>query len=266
MLATSEIESYREDGLVIPRDFRLSETELDCLHDAVDSVIRANPDTPTDFLFNVHLDRLPPLRLVGQSAFTSLVTRHEILDMVEQLIGPDIINWATHLFCKQATTGREVPWHQDAQYWPIRPLRTCTVWVAIDRTTQANGALRYIPGSHKAGIYSHRTDNSPDLTLHQVIDDPKFEEDKARYAELEPGQISLHDVHLLHGSDANPSGERRAGFAIRYMPSTSVLRRDLDMSQISKLDWTQIPLSLVRGRNRHADNDLEIGHRSGSVG
>ncbi len=140
------------------------------------------------------------------------------------------------------------------------------MWVAIDRTTRANGALRYIPGSHKVGIYSHSTDNSPDLTLHQVIDDPRFEEDKARYAELEPGQISLHDVHLLHGSAANQSGDRRAGFAIRYMPSTSVLRRDLDMSRISKLDWTQIPLLLVRGQNRHADNDLEIGHRSGSVG
>ncbi|MDP7192114.1 MAG: phytanoyl-CoA dioxygenase family protein [Arenicellales bacterium] len=266
MLTTSEIESYREDGLVIPRNFRLSETELECLRGAVDSVISTNPDTPTDFLFNVHLDQAPPLRLVGHSAFSTLATDDKILDMVEQLIGPDIINWATHLFCKQATTGRAVPWHQDGQYWPIRPLRTCTAWVAIDRTTRANGALRYIPGSHKAGIYSHRTDNSPDLTLHQVIDDPRFEEDKARYAELEPGQISLHDVHLLHGSAANQSGDRRAGFAIRYMPSTSVLRRDLDMSPISKLDWTQIPLLLVRGQNRHADNDLEIGHRSGSVG
>ncbi|MEC8889791.1 MAG: hypothetical protein VYD76_10590, partial [Pseudomonadota bacterium] len=59
---------------------------------------------------------------------------------------------------------------------------------------------------------------------------------------------------------------RRAGFSIRYMPSTSVLRRDLDMSGISKLDWAQIPLTLVRGQNRHAGNDLEIGHRSGTAG
>jgi ectoine hydroxylase-related dioxygenase (phytanoyl-CoA dioxygenase family) len=92
-----------------------------------------------------------------------------------------------------------------------------------------------------------------------------FEEEKARYVELEPGQISLHDVHLLHGSEANQSSDRRAGFVIRYMPSTAVLRRDLDMSEVSKLDWTEMPLLLVRGQNRQADNDLEIGHRSGSV-
>ena len=266
MLTTSEIERYHEEGLIIPHGFRLSAHELKCLRDVVDSVTTNNPDTPTDFLFNVHLDRALPLQLVGHRAFGTLVTHNKILDMVEQLIGPDIINWATHLFCKQATTGRAVPWHQDGQYWPIRPLRTCTVWVAIDQTTQANGALRYIPGSHKVGIYSHRTDNSPNLALHQVIDDPRFEENKARYVELEPGQISLHDVHLLHGSAENQSGDRRAGFAIRYMPSTSVLRRDLDMTQVSKLDWTQIPLTLVRGRNRHPGNDLEIGHRSSSVG
>ena len=168
MLTASEIASYHEEGLIIPRDFQLSATELEGLRDALDRVTRDNPDTPADFLFNVHLDQAPPLRLVGHSAFSTLATDDKILDMVEQLIGPDIINWATHLFCKQATTGRAVPWHQDGQYWPIRPLRTCTAWVAIDRTTRANGALRYIPGSHKVGIYSHRTDNSPDLTLHQV--------------------------------------------------------------------------------------------------
>ena len=65
MLTTSEIESYSEDGLVIPRNFRLSETELECLRGAVDSVISTNPDTPPDFLFNVHLDQASPLRLVG---------------------------------------------------------------------------------------------------------------------------------------------------------------------------------------------------------
>lgn len=266
MLSASEISSYREDGLVIPRDFQLSPEEVEDLRNAVNSVVVANPDTPTDFLLNVHLDRLPPLRLTGHDAFGTLVTDDRILDMVEQLIGPDIIVWATHLFCKQATSGREVPWHQDGHYWPIRPLRTCTVWVAIDKTTRANGALRYIPGSHKTETFSHRTDNSPHLTLNQVIDDPKFDEAKARHVELEPGQISLHDVHLLHGSAANLSGDRRAGFAMRYMPSTSVLRRDLDMSKTSQLDWTEIPLSLVRGTNRHPENDLVIGHRRSSAG
>ena len=65
MLTASEIASYHEEGLIIPRDFQLSATELEGLRDALDRVTRDNPDTPTDFLFNVHLDQAPPLRLVG---------------------------------------------------------------------------------------------------------------------------------------------------------------------------------------------------------
>ena len=116
MLTTSEIELYHEKGLIIPRDFRLPATEVECLRSAVDSVATNNPDTPTDFLFNVHLDQAPPLRLVGHSAFSTLVTDDKILDMVEQLIGPDIINWATHLFASRR--------QQDVLYRGIRTAST----------------------------------------------------------------------------------------------------------------------------------------------
>ena len=53
------------------------------------------------------------------------------------------------LFAKPAGTGRKVPWHQDGEYWPLKPLSTCTVWIAIDDSHQDNGCLNVIPGSHK---------------------------------------------------------------------------------------------------------------------
>lgn len=50
-------------------------------------------------------------------------TRHpDILDVVEQIIGPDIIMWGSQVFSKPAGDGMEIPWHQDGQYWPRRPL------------------------------------------------------------------------------------------------------------------------------------------------
>jgi len=259
MLTDAEIATYHQDGLVIPDGFRLSDSQVEGLRDAVDRVVAANPDTPSDGLINVHLDKAPPFGLNGDAAFSDLVHDPGLLDMVEQLIGPDIILWTTHLFCKEAAKGREVPWHQDGHYWPIRPLATCTAWVALDRTGVDNGALRYIPGSHKVGHYSHRTDLDPGLALHQVIDDQRFDESTARYVELEPGQLSLHDVHLMHGSASNTSGRRRAGLAIRYMPATSVFHRDLDMSATSRLDWKTIPIELMRGENRRPENDLAAG-------
>lgn len=95
----------------------------------------------------------------------------------------------------------------------------------------------------------------------RVVDDPKFDGSTARYVKMRPGQASLHDVHLPHGSAATVSGRRRAGLAIRYMPATSVFRRDMDLSGTSRQDWTTIPISLMRGENRAWENDLRVGRQ-----
>ena len=41
----------------------------------------------------------------------------------------------------------------------------------------------------------------------------------AKTIELQPGEMSLHHVRLIHGSAPNPSPRRRIGFAIRYIPT-----------------------------------------------
>ena len=87
----------------------------------------------------------------------------------------------------------------------------------------------------------------------------QFDENTAQYIELQPSQVSLHDIGVLHGSAANTSGRRRTGLALRYMPSTAWFRRDASVEN-SKLDWTLLPLQLVRGVNRNELNDLRGGH------
>ena len=87
----------------------------------------------------------------------------------------------------------------------------------------------------------------------------QFDENTAQYIELQPGQMSLHDIGVLHGSGPNTSGRRRTGLALRYLPSTAWFRRDASVEN-SKLDWTLLPLQLVRGVNRNELNDLRVGH------
>ena len=260
MLTQGEITTYERDGLVIPAGFRIAPQRLEQLRERVTAVVEANPDIDSDRLINVHLRGAAPFGVRGDEVFFELARDAAILDMVDQIIGPDLILWSTHLFCKPASRGREVPWHQDGHYWPIRPLATCTVWVALDDVSVENGALRYLPGSHRRGDYRHHEDLRPNVTLKQAVDPDQFDEADARYVELEAGQVSLHDVHLVHGSAANTSGRRRAGLAMRYMPTTSHFRRDLNRKE-SMLDWTEMPISLVRGSNRHEGNDLSAGHR-----
>lgn len=259
MLSAGEIDRYHRDGYVIARGFQLTPHECARLQADLETVLQQNSDIPSDRLINVHLEGKPPYGAIGASGFEQLARDPRIVDMVEQLIGPDLILWLTHLFCKPAAIGREVPWHQDGQYWPIQPAATCTVWVALDTVDQDNGAMRIIPGSHQRGSFRHTTDLSDALTLNQVADTSQFDENTAQYIELQPGQVSLHDIGVLHGSAANTSGRRRAGLALRYMPSTAWFRRDASVEN-SKLDWTLLPLQLVRSVNRNELNDLRVGH------
>lgn len=259
MLKQYEVQHYQNNGYVVPSAFRLTSKETDALRADLEDVLRLNREIPTDRLINIHVDGKAPYGAIGAAGFQRLANDPRILDMVEQVIGGDLILWLTHLFCKPATTGREVPWHQDGEYWPIEPAATCTVWVALDTVDKENGAMRVIPGSHKDGSYPHAIDLSPNLTLNQVADRAAFNEESARYIELAPGQVSLHDVGILHGSAPNRSNRRRAGLALRYMPATAYFRRDRAI-QNSKLDWATLPLQLVRGVNRNKANDLTVGH------
>jgi ectoine hydroxylase-related dioxygenase (phytanoyl-CoA dioxygenase family) len=184
---------------------------------------------------------------------------------VSGVLGEDLILWGCHVFCKPAAEGYETPWHQDGHYWPIRPLANCTVWVALEPSTAENGCLRVIPGSHAAQrLHEHLHEDRADLTLQQRLAAGSFDEAAAVDIELQPGQMSLHDVYMIHGANANHSTQRRTGVALRYMPATSVFDRSLkpvDGKTGVPVNFAHRPLWLVRGVDRSGMNDLVVGHR-----
>ncbi len=153
VLSEAEVRQYRELGYLVP-SLRLPEPLVDGLRDALDRLIHDNPGVRPEKLVSAHLSRSGGRAndegVRGQADFLALAKNEQILDAVEQLIGPDIILWGCHVFCKPAGDGHETPWHQDGHYWPMRPLANCTVWVALDESSVDNGCLRVIPRSHAA--------------------------------------------------------------------------------------------------------------------
>ena len=262
-LSAEEIARYHEDGYVVPR-YRLPDEVLARLRAAYDALLAANPDISSDFMLGPHLEKPGTQGVKGSPAWLDFATRPEVLDMVEQLIGEDIILWGTTIFGKPALGGKETPWHQDGDYYPIRPLETLTIWIAIDGATPENGCMRFIPGSHKArGIFSHHWEEDDALTIKQVCDAEHFDEAAARDLVLEPGQISLHDVYMIHGSRANHSGRRRAAFVVRLMPGRCHYDHGLGVEKAAPHqahDYGNRPLFLLRGRDRTGRNDFTIGH------
>jgi len=229
---------------------------------ALDELLRDNPGVRPENLVSAHIEGDNGEGVRGSRAFLDLARDPEIVELVSGVLGEDVILWGCHVFCKPAAEGYETPWHQDGHYWPIRPLATCTAWVALDPSKKENGCLKVVPGSHaEKKLLSHLKEDREDLVLTNRIE--AFDESTAVDVELEPGQMSLHDVYMIHGATVNRSPLRRAGVAIRYMPGTSVFERDLIKPNASSgylVDFSSRPLWLLKGQDRTGKNDFSIGH------
>ena len=258
-LADAQVEAYRRDGQVTA-DWCVPAEMLDAMRSALDKLIDANGHMPSDNMFCPHLSKAGVQGLQGDDAWLEFARTPDILDMVEQLIGPDFLLWGSTVFGKPANVGKETPWHQDGEYWPIRPLASCSAWIAIDDATPDNGGLRVLPGTHRQHrILKHRRREGSDITLNEELCDPSVDYGSARDIVLEAGQVSFHDVYLAHGSSANRSGRRRAGYVCRYMPTTSVWDRKLgaDLEARSEaIDFVKRDLYLMRGRDVSGQNTL----------
>ncbi len=149
-----------------------------------------------------------------------LVRHPGVLDVVEQVIGPNILVWGSSFFIKEPRNPSFVSWHQDSTYWGLEPPDIVTAWVALSESTRENGAMRVIPGSHKLDQAPHRDTFAANNLLSRGQEIMvEVDESKAVELPLQPGEMSLHHVRLIHGSDPNPSTKWRIGFAIRYIPT-----------------------------------------------
>jgi ectoine hydroxylase-related dioxygenase (phytanoyl-CoA dioxygenase family) len=182
--------------------------------------------------------------------------------MVEQLIGRDVILWGSTVFHKPPGVQRVVPWHRDGRYWPIKPLATTSVWIAITDTTAENGCLQIIPGSHAArDIGRHFRDDSDAVTITETLYDDQFDPAQAREIALEAGQMVIFDVYTVHGSPANESTKGRIGYALRYMPATSHYdHHDILIAESRGAAHSTRPLIQVRGIDKSGLNDFSVGH------
>ena len=176
----------------------------------------------------------------------ALVHHPAVLDAVEDVIGPDILCWTTNFFIKEANSPGFVSWHQDSTYWGLEPDDVITAWIAVTEVTPENGYMQVIPGSHKIDQLPHVDTFHKDnlLSRGQEI---AVEVDKAKAVglALHAGEMSLHHIKLVHGSDANRTNDRRIGLAIRYIPTTVRQTKVRDAAM------------LVRGADKHRHFDYE---------
>jgi hypothetical protein len=176
-----------------------------------------------------------------------IITNPRVLDAVECLIGENILTWNSAWFAKMPGEKTFVSWHQDGMYWKFSPRKIVTAWVALTPSVANNGGLRVIPGTHLHPAMPHKETYEPDNALSRGQDIAvAVDESQAVDLELQPGEMSLHDLWIVHGSKANTSRDTpRIGIAIRYV--SPEVRQDSP---------TKPRAILVRGRDEHGHFEL----------
>ena len=146
-------------------------------------------------------------------------TEPGILDVVEDLLGPDILLYASEFFVKEPNTAHLVTMHQDLTYWGLGAIDgLVTAWIALSPATPASGCMDFVRGSHKNAILPHKDSDDPNnlLSRGQEIQVEVAPEDRTTI-EIHPGQMSLHHGLTIHGSGPNASDDRRIAAVIRYV-------------------------------------------------
>lgn len=150
-------------------------------------------------------------------AVDDMVRHPRVLDVVRQLLGNDLIVWDSDVFIKEAHSQGYVSWHQDLRYWGVDSHDAVTAWIALTDATGAMGCMRFLPGSHRAGLVDHddtfETDNL--LTRGQNVR-WEIDESETRLGELRAGEMSVHHGLTMHASEPNRSAHRRVGLVVRF--------------------------------------------------
>jgi non-haem Fe2+, alpha-ketoglutarate-dependent halogenase len=237
LLSEAQVAQYREEGYVSPVRVMVADEAAGLRRELEEVERRMGGPLRGDLRHKSHL--LFPF-------LAELVRHPPLLDAVEDLIGPDILCWNTNFFIKEAANPAFVSWHQDSTYWGLSAPDVVTAWVALTPSTAENGAMAVIPGSHQLDQVPHRdTFHRHNLLTRGQEIAVEVDEKEAALLTLQPGEMSLHHVRLVHGSAPNPSADRRIGFAIRYIPT--------HIRQLAGEDSA----SLVRGADRYHHFELE---------
>jgi non-haem Fe2+, alpha-ketoglutarate-dependent halogenase len=208
VLTSEQIEAYHARGYHFPVDV-LSDAEVkECRRNLEAYEERTGGPIKGEMRHKSHL--LFPW-------INDLMRHPRLLDALEDVLGPNLLVWTTNFFIKEANDPSYVSWHQDATYWGLSSPDVCTAWIALSPANKVSGCMKFIAGTHKQQIKHVDTFHKDNLLTRGQEVAVQVDESTAVFAELKPGQASLHHVLLFHGSEPNRSDDRRIGLAIRYV-------------------------------------------------
>ncbi len=230
MLTTAQIDDFWRDGFLVAENAvtprQLAALNADIAHWVAESRRHAEPfgrptidGRPRFDMGAEHSADHPALRRINNpsdisKAYLDVMCNAATVDMVTDLIGPNVKFHHCKVNLKLPGSGTAVAYHQDFLFTPHTNDDVVTALLLLDDVSTTNGCLNVVPGSHTGPYFS-------------LYDGARFTgavgaEDEARLAAQsvpvtgKAGSVCLMHTRLAHGSAANESDRPRGLYICVY--------------------------------------------------
>ncbi|MFT4728836.1 MAG: hypothetical protein ACI9UN_003349 [Granulosicoccus sp.] len=241
-LTAFEVEQFHLQGYLGPFEAMPVEKMIE-LRGEVTSLLQSKPVPSPEEGWHASLIPRHHNRFLDSRLAYQLSTLPEIVSRMTNICGQDLLLWRAHFFDK-GPGAKEIPWHQDYNYWPLEPPVIISAWLAIDRVTRENACMQIIPGSHRKLLPHIKA--TPDMAFLEMVDSATIDTSLAVDIDLEPGQFILFNERVLHHSDINQSSLQRCGLSIRMIPP---------IVRVLKYDSQNHVLPIVSGQDNMGFNN-----------
>jgi phytanoyl-CoA hydroxylase len=216
MISEQDVQAYKRDGVIMVPDV-LDASTLSRVRSVIAELVAGAAKTleHTDVydLEPGHTAEDPRVRRIKtphkiHALFNNIVRSPAVLDILKQLIGPNLRLHGSKLNMKSAQYGSPVEWHQDWAFYPHTNDDVLAIGVLLDDCDLANGPMLVTPGTHTGEVWNHHGDDGCFAGLIDP-DAVKTEIERAIPCTGRAGSMSFHHVRALHGSAMNTSDRSR---------------------------------------------------------
>ena len=235
-LTQAQIEAFWRDGCLVAED-AVTPAQLAALNAEIGRWVEASRAHSAPFgeptvdgrpRFDMgaeHSAAKPALRRINNPsdvspAYLEVMRSARMVDMVADLIGPDVKFHHCKINLKLPGSNTEVAWHQDFLYTPHSNDDVVTALLMLDDVTADNGALMVAPGSHREDLWSLFEGDR----FTGAIAPAEAAKLKARQVPAvgKAGSVCLMHTRLAHGSEANRSDRSRGLYICVYSAADAV--------------------------------------------
>jgi len=249
VLTQAQREGYFRDGYLTIDGF-VSEAWLERIWAVTDAFIeKSRAETESGGFYDLepsHCAETPRLRRLTQpvehhETYREFAMAGPIVDIAEDLLGPDVKYNHSKLNFKWSGGGEEVKWHQDIQFWPHTNYSPLTIGVYLADVDDEMGPMGVVPGSHERELFDLYDDDEQWTGAIKDRDLPRARTETAVYLKGKRGAVTVHNCRMVHGSMPNLSDRVRPLLLHTYTAADA-------LHLTSLFDRAPLSNTIVRGK------------------